>query len=245
MSAVPTDETHHDPGREDDRPGRLGQDRVRALRGAAERDATGPARAIVGVDVRRVRDRIRPHETPEPNEEDAHDYEKHRDEPAPDVAHSSLNVRSSKSLPIDRGAPRGDARRRFEATVSIVLANGFVSGTVSPTTASVLVGSVPATLTGGRFNVSQPAGRVAVEVTAAGFKPHFTNVTVVAFQTTWANASLLPVTGSATSQSSSVPPYLILAIAGVGAVAALAAGLLLMRRRRSPPAAARPPSGAT
>lgn len=130
-------------------------------------------------------------------------------------------------------------------TVSFVLANGFVSGTVSPTTASVLVGSVPATLTGGRFNVSEPAGRVAVEVTAAGFKAYFTNVTVVAFQTTWANASLLPVTGPATSQSSGLSPYLIPALAGVGAAAALVVGLLLIRRRRSPPAAARPPSGAT
>lgn len=83
-----------------------------------------------------------------------------------------------------------------ETTVLIVFTatSGTLAGTVTPTTATVLVDGTPATVTSGAFSVSVSAGMHSVEALASGYYTYFNNVSVAGGATTTVAIVLHPVT---------------------------------------------------
>jgi thermopsin len=144
-------------------------------------------------------------------------------------------------------------------------ATGTLSGTVTPTTASVWIDGLAQTVgAGGTFSETLPIGVHSIEAKATGYATYFNNVTVSLGQTTTVTISLTPVTTTTTgsgSSSSSPGGVPIWAWALIGLLGALAAVFLvttvLARRGKSPPtmqpynapppaasAGASPPAGA-
>lgn len=122
--------------------------------------------------------------------------------------------------------------------------DGTISGTLSPGSALVSVGGNLVTGTSGRFSVNVSAGTYELEALALGFSTYFTNVTVTAGKTTWANVTLAPISTSTSPLSlGGSEAGLLVIIAAIVVVGAIG-GLLLLRRGRRRPPATYPPPGA-
>lgn len=82
-------------------------------------------------------------------------------------------------------------------TVSVVFAptaTGTLSGSVTPTTATVTIDGTPVNLTSGAFSTTVSVGTHAIVASAAGYYTYFNNVTVASGGTTAVLISLNPVT---------------------------------------------------
>jgi thermopsin len=108
---------------------------------------------------------------------------------------------------------------------------GWIAGTVTPSGATVQIDGVAVTTVGGAFNVSVPSGTHAIEVSASGYAPYDSLVTVIGGQTTHVPivmTSLKPATFPAIDLYAIVGAILVLAVAILVAV-------LLTRKRQSGP----------
>jgi poly(3-hydroxybutyrate) depolymerase len=123
--------------------------------------------------------------------------------------------------------------------IDFVVANGTVEGTITPTGAIVWIDGTGLPVDDGRFLANETPGTYAIRVTAGGYSPYFTNVTVRSREVTWLNTSLAPVGGSSATALSTYLPYAV--GAGLLVVAAVAVVLLRRRSARPPP---RPPARA-
>jgi YVTN family beta-propeller protein len=122
-------------------------------------------------------------------------------------------------------------------SITFTPSNGWLSGTVIPTSAVVMVGGALVQLSDGTFNVSLAPGTCAIVATATAHAPYFNNVTVLAAKTTRLAIVLAPTTvGTKTSEDYT---YAIFALVG-GVVAGLAGGYLVGRGRRRGPKPLRP-----
>lgn len=70
------------------------------------------------------------------------------------------------------------------------LVSGYIKGTVSTSTATVLINGAPVTVTSGSFNFSGPAGKYYVNASAQFYRSVSYKVTVSASSTTYVNMSL-------------------------------------------------------
>jgi thermopsin len=117
---------------------------------------------------------------------------------------------------------------------------GFIVGTVTPSNATVVVGNVPVTVTGGVFNESILPGMYTLVARAPGYVPQTLDVNTTAGNATTERIVLAATPsnggGGGSSGGSTGPPTLLwAALGGVVAVAVIGAGAFLLIRRRTPP----------
>jgi thermopsin len=151
--------------------------------------------------------------------------------------------------------PSGAGALPVDASVGVTfsIVDGTLAGTVAPTTAVLTVDGTGETVgAGGTFSVSGLApGTHAVKLSAPGYYPYYTNVTVRSDHTTTLTVALKAVPSSpkpllGVSGSSG---WLLIAALAALAVILLGTTLLFMRRSRQPPqmtqySGASPPKGA-
>ncbi len=129
-------------------------------------------------------------------------------------------------------------------SVAFSIRDGWIVGTLSPSSAALWLGTTLIATSGGSFNVSEAPATVSVEVTEQGYQPYFTNVTVSPAAVTWLNVTLTAIPTSSAGLILGIPTYALAGIA-IGAIAVVAiAALLLVRRRKQAPPPAKPPAGA-
>ncbi|HEV2317873.1 MAG TPA: hypothetical protein VGV89_09935 [Thermoplasmata archaeon] len=113
---------------------------------------------------------------------------------------------------------------------TLVLEDGWITGTVSPQDAAVTINGVPVHVSNtGAYNQSEKPGYYYINATLGGYVPFYDQEIVLGGAPTWVNISLAP--------PSSPGFFTLPVIAAIALVAAAAAvGAALYWRRRSPPA---------
>lgn len=124
--------------------------------------------------------------------------------------------------------------------ISYAPTSGWIAGTVTPTSASVLVDGTLVSSSGGAFNVSVAAGVHSIKVSASGYATYYNNVTVAGGSTTHVSIVEQALTTTTTSTAISTGElYAIIGAILVLAVAIIIAAVLLRGRRgKEPPAQA-------
>ncbi len=119
------------------------------------------------------------------------------------------------------------------ASESITFAHyAYITGTVSPSGATITVNGAAVTVNGGSFNISVTAGSYALKATSAGYNTYYANFTLTAGQAKTLSISMHEQTSKPTHPSS-VPTDVYIGI-GIAAVVmvVLAAAFVVMRRKR-------------
>jgi thermopsin len=136
----------------------------------------------------------------------------------------------------------GSGTMPANATVSIsfAVATGTLSGTVSPSGATLWVDGIQQTLgAGGTYSVTLPVGVHSVEVTDSGYVNYFNNATTKQGATTTLNIALTAV-GSSSSGVAGISStgWILIGLLAALAVIFLVLALVFARRGRRPPAVA-------
>ncbi|HEY6238547.1 MAG TPA: PEGA domain-containing protein [Thermoplasmata archaeon] len=122
-----------------------------------------------------------------------------------------------------------------DVSIRFVL-SGSVAGSVTPTSASILIGGAVVPLAAGRFNVGEIPGTYPVEVSEPGYAPYFANVTVQSGRSTWLNVSLEAAASSSGTILAGALPFALAGFAVGALIGGLAVGVWGARRRhRAPP----------
>lgn len=135
------------------------------------------------------------------------------------------------------GGPRAQS-------VTFSIRDGWIVGTLSPSSAALWLGSILTATSGGTFNESEGPATISVEVTASGYEPYFSNVTVSPARVTWLNVTLNALPTSSAGQILGIPTYELVGIGVVAVAVGAIAAMLVMRRRKPNSPQARPPAGA-
>ncbi len=109
----------------------------------------------------------------------------------------------------------------------------YITGTVTPSNATVTVNGVTVATSGGSFNISEPAGSYSVVVSLTGYKTYYDNVTLSTGQTRNLPITLQAVSPASPSQSPlPLTDIIILVVIVVVIVAAVAAVAMTRRKGR-------------
>jgi thermopsin len=122
-------------------------------------------------------------------------------------------------------------------SVSFAVATGTLSGTVSPSGATLWVDGTQQTLgSGGTYSVTLPVGTHSIEVTDSGYVTYYNNATTSAGVTTTLNIALTSTSTSSGYAGISTTGWVLIALLAVLAVVFLVMALIFARRRgRQPP----------
>jgi len=118
--------------------------------------------------------------------------------------------------------------------VTPVGANGTLSLSVTPTSASAWVDGSPVSLHGGQYETSIAPGVHSIEVTASGYYPYFNNVTVKSGSPTAFTITLNPVSSGSSSSISNTGWAIIGVLAALAAIFLVLTVLFFVRSRRKP-----------
>ncbi|HYK93126.1 MAG TPA: thermopsin family protease, partial [Thermoplasmata archaeon] len=112
----------------------------------------------------------------------------------------------------------------------------YISGSVTPSDAQVLVGGIPQPVTFGNFSADVIPGSYEISVSASGFVTQWLNVTATPGNVTWANFTLVlnqtPSTPPPETSQNTIPATTVLLVVAAVAAGAVLAGVLILRRRR-------------
>ena len=122
--------------------------------------------------------------------------------------------------------------------ISWSLRPGYLSGSVSPANATLVVSGTTINLSAGEFNVSLPPGLYDVQVTRSGYAPYEQNLTLTAGNVTTITVTLraLPPSGGGnpggTGGLSGTTTLLLVVVVAVAAAAVVVAAATVRGRRR-------------
>jgi thermopsin len=141
----------------------------------------------------------------------------------------------------------------LSVTFDSVTATGTLSGTVTPSGASLWVdGAVLSLGPGGTFSVTLPVGVHSVEATASGYVPYYNNVTVTAGGLVHLTITLTATSSSSNGKGVGTLGWVLVALLAALAAIFLVTTIIYARRGRQPPpmtgytpSGAAPPSGPT
>jgi thermopsin len=107
---------------------------------------------------------------------------------------------------------------------------GYLTGTVSPTGATVTVNGIVVSTNGGSFNLSEPAGTYHVVVSLKGYKTYYDNVTLSNGQTLNLPIALIKLPGNLNNNILSSLSYTYIGIGLLALIVIIAIGAMAMRR---------------
>jgi YVTN family beta-propeller protein len=113
--------------------------------------------------------------------------------------------------------------------------DGYLQGTASPPSVSLLVAGQPAIVSTGSYNVTEFPGTYTVEASAPGYLPLIANVSVAAGHVTWLNISLTPSPPTGEGPPGGSLSYVILVVGAAAVIVVAVAVAVVMRRRERPP----------